>query len=249
VGGKHRRKYEHKKSREDNPAPVHGPPSEKADAQHCEAVHQECQKKEEPTKWWRDPEWVKAVAEVILAFFAFASFIALWMQLKDARDNLVRDQRPYLWPSNMIPDSSYEANQKMKIRVFIADYGKSPAMEATTFGNIIVGPNALEKADAWFAKLGDKASPEEPPNEVFLRPGTLPNGDGPMFHIVESQRELTQEDARFIFSTREGKDIGYVVVMRLYYSDTGGNSYHSDICQYSTTTRQLGTCKKHNEVK
>jgi len=149
----------------------------------------------------------------------------------------------------MTPEEpTYNVSQKMKIRVSIANYGKSPAMKVSVFGNIIIGPNALEKTDAWFAKLGDKPPAETSPNETFLRPGTMPDGTGPMFNIVESERELTKEDALFIFSTKDRRDIGYVVVMRLFYTDISGNPYYADICSYSTTTRQLGACKKHNEV-
>jgi hypothetical protein len=250
VGGKHRGKHDHKKPLEDKPAPSPIPLSEKTDARHCEAIHAECQKKQEPTKWWRSPEWWKAIADWVLAFFALGSFILVLVQLKDAREFFVRDQRPYLWPSSMNPvDSSYNANQKMRIKVDIADYGKSPAMKVSVFGDILIGPNALDKADVWFAKLSDKLPAEQVPNETFLRSGTMPDGAGPMFNIVESEKELTLEDAHFIFSTKDGHDIAYVLVMRLYYTDASGNLYHSDVCSHNTLTHQLQACKKHNEVK
>ena len=69
MGRKHRRKHDHQKPREDKPAPVLEAPRENPNAQHCEAIHQECHKKEEPAKWSRNPEWGKVIAESAIAFF------------------------------------------------------------------------------------------------------------------------------------------------------------------------------------
>jgi len=47
-------------------------------------------------KWWTNPDWWMVGLTALIALFAMFSFIELWVQLADARENFAKDQRPYV---------------------------------------------------------------------------------------------------------------------------------------------------------
>jgi hypothetical protein len=135
MSRKHGRKHDHHKPTDDKPATVPNPASENTDAQHCEASHEKCQKKEEPTKWWRNPEWVKAAAESVLAFFAFASFICVFIQLQESHEAMVVDQRAWV---------SVDVGEKAgKFAVTMKNTGKTPALNVIYFAAFEGGPRGV----------------------------------------------------------------------------------------------------------
>src|ERR1700690_1989077 len=82
------------------------------------------------------PDWTTRFTG-ILALFAVLSFIALWIQLIDARNNFRRDQRPYVWPSLMDP-RPMEPQKPIYVDVFFVNYGKTPAINQHGAGKVLV---------------------------------------------------------------------------------------------------------------
>ena len=238
MGRKHHRKHDHKKPPEDKPAPVVGAPPENPNARHCEAVHQECQKKEEPTKWWRNPEWGKVIAESAIAFFTFASFIALWIQLKDARDNFIKDQRPYVW---VTPDSPvFKDQETIKWNFNYSNYGRSPAFNVRSGGFYAWGVGAwkeirdLSLADCVKAGKGN----------IEGTGSVVPPGY-PEVTTMQTNTKFREDIDRKIL----GSDGVLMNENVLEYEDSSGNRYRSLSCVYRLATGAIAHCDKYNYIK
>lgn len=92
-------------------------------------------------------EWdLTAVFTCVLALFAVLSFIALWVQLDDARNNFMVDQRPYIWVAEK--DISWTVSgpgQHVSVTMPITNYGKSPAIVTDGDLSAEIGPDAIDR--------------------------------------------------------------------------------------------------------
>src|SRR5229473_4605722 len=88
--------------------------------------------KKEPPKKWRWPRWMGAPdwwiagATIVLAVFAFASFLLLLKQLNDAREFFARDQRPWIVPTVQMTERVFE-QQPVTGFINLSNSGKTPA--------------------------------------------------------------------------------------------------------------------------
>ena len=165
----------------------------------------------------------------MLALFAALSFIALWIQLKDARDNFIKDQRPYVWIAN-------SANGRANV-----DYEPSPpnglavTLHYTNFGKFpAVG---LQWASEFHA--GDFVRPTPMSTKKTILPT---NKDD--FVIFLSQ-PLTPEQIVNLKSTQ------HAIVIKIWwkYFDTSGNWYETDTCNWNITPFAWGPCETGNDIK
>ena len=233
MGRKHGRKRHHKNPSENKPAPVHGAPHENPNAHHCEAIHQERQKKDEPAKWWRNPEWGKVVAESAIAFFTFASFIALWVQLKDAREKFRIDQRPYVWIANPVGERGnmyYEAgadSDAIAVTAHYTNFGKSPALELQWGSGIEILTDKQNKA------IGDLKT-------------ILPTSKDDFATIIYTVKQGNPPD-----TIPRLKSTPHAIAVKLFwkYRDASGAKYETDVCMWNMNAYSWGPCDAGNDIR
>jgi len=69
--------------------------------------------------------------------------------LNDARNNFIRDQRPYVMVASVKP-APLTVGMRISVNLYWVNYGKSPAINAKGSGLIFFGPKAMQQADQWF---------------------------------------------------------------------------------------------------
>jgi hypothetical protein len=197
--------------------------------------------------------------------------LTYWMgyMTRESIDNNVKqfqiDQRPYLWTSEISPQTTIVAGQRMWANIPIIDFGKSPALRTRVAGKIYIGPTAKSDAERWFIMLGDKQFSDPDQSEMVIPPGipTLfpppsitkdtkgviqktsgKGGFGGIFFTMFSDAVLTQPDVDYILNTEESA----VIVIRLQYFDGFGNRYWSNVCMSRFVNGNIPHCTRHNEI-
>ena len=152
------------------------------------------------------------------------------------------DQRPYLWIS---AQSTYSIpNMPIVSQIYIANYGKTPAIRERELGTVFWGPDALMKADHWFAGIRPEYWKGVP--EHIIPPGIPPDPKKTNSAIVQSVNPVPKTSYDWL----NQHDASVISVMRIEYYDESGNRYWSDICSARFTgSERLGQdCPRHNEI-
>jgi hypothetical protein len=132
--------------------------------------------------------WTKIAAGLLLLAAGFAGWQDCLTRaaISDAREQFVKDQRPYVWSLEYTPTKDAPhivANEKMWANISWVNYGKSPAIRAKGTGKIFVGPDAMQQADKWFASLGAGPLPSEPNAETIIAPGIPSDPEKPLGNL------------------------------------------------------------------
>lgn len=198
-------------------------------------------------KWRHNPDWWMVIFSFLLAVFAAGSFVELWIQLNDARSAFVKSQRPYVWitiptDKDKHPTPILEPNKKGRWDVFYENFGQSPANGVVEKGLLLFDQNAmLAPHERFFAQTLHK-SPTDPQGSV-LPPGER-SGEPLKYTSVYTNKELTADDISFI----KGHEGALVVWIRFEYFDNAGNMYHSNVCEYLSTTGAIADCPWENTM-
>jgi hypothetical protein len=237
VSRKHSREHRHGQAKKNHPSGIQGnlPSSTSAidtDTPSCADVHESSKENEEPTQMPKKPDWM-TIFTAILALFAVLSFIALWIQLEDARDNFARDQQPIIWVTPKTP--TFSVNQMLEWNIEYSNYGRSPALNFRTCIRATLGSEALNRA-----KMPTGADCANARTSVSVVPPTYPG-----FATATSDGVLTQADVNAI----EQFSGGLVVLGHFEYDDASGHSYVSSFCEYRLKSGALAHCPKYNDYK
>jgi hypothetical protein len=201
-------------------------------------------------KSWRDH--VQFTLE-LLTFAVVSVYAALtyWMaksteaQVRLTRDQFIKDQRPYVWITRPqfepLEDGRYAAG-----RITFKNLGKSPALHIRNdLSGILIGPNALKEADAFFA------GPERS-QFIFtgpLAPPLLPeNPQDPDSYVSVSPQQL-HEVSKSDIEWAKRNDRGEVIVGIVGYRDMAGNSYESEYCIVNYLDGRTSYCPTHNDLR
>ena len=159
-----------------------------------------------------------------------------------ANEHFQKDQRPYIWYTFVDP-FPFEPNKQLKANIYIANYGKTPAIRQIGSGAIFYGADAIQKADAWFDGLASQ--PYSNRGSVNIVPPGIPTNhkDG-LFMTAVSDQIPKDKDIAYI----EKHDSGALLVMRAEYFDTAGNYYVSDMCFTRLQNGVIGHCHTHNVI-
>lgn len=82
------------------------------------------------------------------------------------------DQRPYIWFQGSDPPRK-RTDGKLEAKIFVANYGKTPAMKVRGIARIFLGEHARDKADEWLKQM-DKGTLEDRDISVALLPPKVP---------------------------------------------------------------------------
>ncbi|MDX6531258.1 MAG: hypothetical protein QOH41_3548 [Blastocatellia bacterium] len=164
--------------------------------------------------------------------------------LRVAREQFLRDTRPYVW-SAFFKLFDIEPGKKLTANVGFVNYGKSPAVEFRSAVSIFHGQNALYQADLWFRGFGNKPMPHGLGSVIIIPPGIPAPDQQIAFTTAQSDNELSPAEAAYILDT----DYAVVFVARLEYFDITGTFYRTDICRFRFRTTAIGGCDKHNEIR
>jgi hypothetical protein len=197
-----------------------------------------------------------------LAQAAAKSVNAANSALKLTRDNFIRDQRPWLFANEIMPEPGsprdahghFAPASPMFWRIYFSNYGRSPAFRLRSAMRVFHGPNAMVAADTFFGALrtfpdvdgGTVLPPGGPPAPRAIVPGGEIVEIGQQFTTALTDGPLTAEDLTFIY----GHDLSVVVVGRIQYRDISGqNLYWLDFCRSTFLTGAINDCGgRHNEV-
>jgi len=183
------------------------------------------------TRSW---DWM-TIFNGILAAFAAASFVALWIQLRDARKSFAADQRPYLWMANEAanPIAESHANLQGEKQVIVTmkytNFGKSPAVVLRGYHAMLLGPNAGRiRSLPW----------------VETR-SILPTGKVDFFSAVSDH--VSDQEITNYTNAQQGN--GITVYATWQYSDTSGNNYETEFCMTRLNSGSWAYCQEHNDIK
>jgi hypothetical protein len=211
-------------------------------------IKQSTQSKKESPKMANKWEWdLMALLTGLLALFACASFIVLWIQANDARESFAKDQRPYVWviakgpfePPKIVP--SGEMVGRMVIQFNFTNYGKSPAIRVRPDAHIAIGE------DAW---------KEVAFNKIYNPQGSILPTGVEMSNFAYTNKQLEQNEWQQILSGQ----LPYIIFGHIEYTDMSGKTdYTSEFCSvgrmepagiptHLASQEQHGVCKEHNSV-
>ena len=242
MSRKHGPKHYHNQSSKNEPAGIEGhtPPHAlpiDADTPHGEAIHEASNKNEEPTQIPKKPDWM-TIFTGILALFAVLSFGALWIQLKDARDNFVKDQRPYVWVTPGTP--IFKDQETIKWDFNYSNYGRSPAFNVRHCGFYAWGVGAWKEIRDF--SLADCAMAGK--GNIEGTGSVVPPGYPEVTTMVTNKKVREDADRKILDS--DGVLMNESV---LEYEDSSGNRYRSLSCVYRLATGAIAHCDKYNYIK
>jgi hypothetical protein len=204
-------------------------------------------------RWWHRIDWSQVILDLLLLIVGIKLACIYTGQLnqmveqnRSNREFFQKDQRPYIWVSAVVGIVPQQKKQLLA-RVYLANYGKSPAMEERNVGKIFHGKDAITQADKWFDEM-DSGHLSTKDTSVTIVPQGIP-ADGeksPVWSSIGSDAPLSGPEAKYITEN----SFSEILAVHVEYTDIGGKSfYFSDICYHRTTTGNMGICHRHNEMK
>jgi hypothetical protein len=234
------------------------PQSNKPQAKHNgshEVDHQSIERK----------KWCLEIATfVVLTLYAGLTGWQAFTNQKIAnlsQQQFTSSERPYVWmPYARITTVLNEG--KVTSILVLANYGKSPAVEEVSEGNVFFGSDAQDHAYKWMDQNRGKRL--SPPSDVpmvssgsyTVVPPSVP-AKADFFSVDNVQFtsdripsapevELIKNKARYVF-----------VVAHVQYRDTAGNYYFSNVCFFNVPANinggdavggSMASCGKYNEI-
>lgn len=215
----------------------------------AELSEPEAEKAERKTRWERDHrQQVLLTWGTWLAFIAAAVYAGIAAyQVRENRRALIISERPYMMVAKhkrMDTILELPSEHQIFVNLWWVNYGKSPAVNATQVGEVFVGADAMEQADAYFAHLGDR--PLTNKSLIYTFPPTVPADieHDTQFSTLKSSQTLNDDQLKAI----EPLKFGFVVASRMEYYDMFGNRYWTDSCVSHFPNGTMPHCPKHNEV-
>jgi hypothetical protein len=189
-------------------------------------------------KWFVIPDWWTAVSTTILAVFAIGSFILLWIQLEDARQAFIKDQRPYVWiAQEQAP--VVKLGEKLAWNYHYTDFGKSPALGVAVRCQIRLAAHKTPELKDMFDPIHKRG---------FEYEGlVVPPNDTTNWSTCFSDETINDDDLKLM----NMYDGGAKLTLFFEYYDTSWNRYTSQVCRI---TRRPGAgsltavCPAENKI-
>lgn len=174
------------------------------------------------------------VATLIIAALTLGAGVAYagltYSQLKLTKSLFINDERPYVLPARA--DIMTGPDGQKYVNVGWDNYGKSPALDAMTWGQAFYGVNAKEQAEAHLKTVD--LSLDTVPSVSVVPPGIPPPDRPAMFMSVRLSPDLL---ALYLNQSRK-----IAVATRVTYKDLSGNQYYSDSCWALLYTGAFENC-------
>jgi hypothetical protein len=230
MSRKHGRKHHHNQPNKNKPSGVQGRTpldtlAVNADAPHGEAIQEASNKNEEPTKMPKRLD-LMTVFTGVLALFAILSLGALWIQLRDARENFINDQRPWVWVEFPAP-FHLKVGDLATLNVQFFNYGKTPAIAKHVvflFAAIAPTPQIIKNFQQF---------PVSPYSDI------IPPGGTKFTWSTASGHEVV--DQKMYDMIMSGKAT-VIAGGRIIYTDLGGNTYDSAFCYMPQNSGAIVNC-------
>ena len=179
---------------------------------------------------------------VVLSLLAV---VAVWYSLLITRRQFAADQRPWALVAGTLPPKQDEQG-KVLIPVYVANYGKTPALETTIRGEVFVGPGANEHAYQYLQSLDNTTTREALiGSAATVAPGgTADPTKSPLYTTLFSG-PISVGD----FASDQANSRWLVAAARIDYLDPSGNEYHSEWCLVNLRTGAQSLCTEHNIAK
>jgi len=153
--------------------------------------------------------------------------------LAKATQDIVAEQRPYMWAIADIPN--FQEGQPLKWDIHFKNYGGSPAIHVSTCVVLVIGVDALSGA-----------TPSAFPSNCLIHGSdsiSPPNYD--TFTTAISREILSGDALKFIRDIdRNAAVIGFIK-----YQDASGHPYRSTFCYFHLATGAAANCEKYNEIQ
>jgi hypothetical protein len=217
MSRKHPGKQHHNQSHENQPSGIERGASHDAvavnpDAPHSEARHEASPGNEEPAQMPKKPD-LMTIFTGVLALFAVLSFVALWIQVRDARDEFTKIQRPWVGFSGEMSLDKFSFDGEMGkalVGYKFKNYGTAPALNTVVWLERPVGTRtdyelirtkveqSCRSGETIFNQTGDLLLPsaektdtwnftdKQPWPDVFIIPGCI------VYHDVAGRAHHTQ---------------------------------------------------------
>jgi hypothetical protein len=146
------------------------------------------------------------------------------------KEQFQNDQRPYVWPLaiDAVPPT---VKQPVRAFVYMANFGKTPAIREKSGSRIFINQNGLPdlmlRIDNWFAQLNENDVSDR--SETIVPPGIPPDPKKSEAFIVANSEPVLPTDEKAVEFLKTGFG-SFAVVGSIIYQDTSGTHYWSDYC-------------------
>jgi hypothetical protein len=165
--------------------------------------------------------------------------------LTATKEQFAKDQRPYVWPAEIVPHPP-KVGEQIKANVYFVNYGKTPAINEKSAGKILlfVGEGTLKQADAFFDTFDENKVIGG--SEIILPPG-VPQDAKKSPAFITTYSDATPKDQSAIDEINR-TDGSFAVVGVVTYFDSTGTHYRSNYCMMHLANGALAWCARHNEI-
>jgi len=160
-----------------------------------------------------------------------------------SKEQFQRDQRPYIWKA-FIKAYPYSIAGPVRVDIFFANFGKTPALRVSLRGDIFFGANALKDADKWFASL-PKDLRKLHGSVTVIPPGVPAEPEKDTGQWTTLSKVPSAPEYAYTIE----HDSGIVAVSREQYEDASGKIYETDLCFFRLKTGAMAQCERHNEIR
>jgi hypothetical protein len=165
--------------------------------------------------------------------------------LSNAKKQFERDQRPYVWPAEIVP-FPLRVGEQIRANVFLVKYGKTPALREKYGGKVLVyvGKGTLFQADEFFENFDENNIVGG--SEIIIPPGIPPDPrKSQAFSTAKSDGIIATAAGLNEIEKTEGS---FAVVGVVVYFDAAGNKYRTDFCTMHLPGGLMAWCSRHNEI-
>jgi hypothetical protein len=197
------------------------------------------------------PAWVGAISTLVLAIVTIVYTVYAQRTLAITKENFLREERPYVWITSARPllartyPGDLPTYNRLVTDIYIADFGKTPALGAVIITKIVTGPSALAQADEFFKSGADAFMASHQPSGNVIVPG-IPSEPSHTWMWRSAQSDpLSPADLQYILAHENSA----MVVVRITYFDYAGQKHRSDLCLNRLLTGALEHYREHNELE
>jgi hypothetical protein len=164
-----------------------------------------------------------------------------------SKDQFLKDQRPYIWPMKLEPAKPI-IGQSVKANVFLANYGKTPALKMRSVGTVLLPiPNVhktvMELAEDFFAH----ASPNSAEGYESIMPQGVPSDPHKSANWFTAESSVIPKTGKYLRALTDNEV--EVIVGRTLYTDSAGTEYRTDYCVIPLHNGNQMWCPTHNEIQ
>jgi hypothetical protein len=152
------------------------------------------------------------------------------------RENFIKDQQPYMWPTLQNP--AMEADKPVFWNISYSNYGRSPAHNMKMCVDVAWGKGAALNMHPHTIEECEKVT------GVLSYETVVPPG----YAGYTTATTIVPVD-KTIIGVIKSHDGALAIIGTMIYDDASGHSYETTFCKFLFASGAIGACQKYNYIK